>query len=59
VRGLVDTNDFINEKNIEQHIDYSLVEETQANVPHEAIRIAEILGVNDELIKKAKKYLNK
>ncbi|MDR1553155.1 MAG: DNA mismatch repair protein MutS [Prevotellaceae bacterium] len=59
VRGLIATNDFINEKNIEQHIDYSLVEEAQANVPHEAIRIAEILGVNDELIEKAKKYLNK
>ncbi|MDR2652677.1 MAG: DNA mismatch repair protein MutS [Prevotellaceae bacterium] len=59
VRGLVDTNDFINEKNIEQHIDYSLVEETQANVPHEAIRIAEILGVNDELITGAKNKIKK
>jgi DNA mismatch repair ATPase MutS len=56
VRGLTD-NEIKDVKNIESYIDYSLVEETETNVPHEAIRIAEMLGVNSELIKRAKEKL--
>ncbi|MDR1348124.1 MAG: DNA mismatch repair protein MutS [Prevotellaceae bacterium] len=57
VRGLINSNEPVDEKNMEKHIDYSFVEETQINAPHEAIRIAEMLGVNNELIKKSKEYL--
>lgn len=59
VRGLIDTNEATDEKNIEKYIDYSLVEDNRTNAPREAIRIAEILGVNSELIKKSKEYLSK
>ncbi|MDR1984273.1 MAG: DNA mismatch repair protein MutS [Prevotellaceae bacterium] len=59
VHGLLDNITVIkDEKKIEQYIDYSLVEEKTANVPHEAIRIAEMLGVNSELIEKAKNKMN-
>jgi DNA mismatch repair ATPase MutS len=59
VRGLIDTDEPVNEKNIEKHIDYSFVEDTQTSAPHEAIRIAEILDVNKELIEKSKKHMIK
>jgi hypothetical protein len=43
-------------------MDYSLIELhtdnlPESEVPHEAIRIAEILEIDDDLLKKAKKYL--
>ncbi|MDR2979570.1 MAG: DNA mismatch repair protein MutS, partial [Bacteroidales bacterium] len=40
---------------LNDHIDYSLVEVTQDDVPEEALRIAEILGVEEELVRKARK----
>ena len=43
--------------NINEFIDYSLIEETQDSVPHEAMRIARILGVDEELLDKAENYL--
>ncbi|MDR2292284.1 MAG: DNA mismatch repair protein MutS [Prevotellaceae bacterium] len=57
--GLIDMDETINEKNIDSFIDYSLVEETETNAPREAIRIAEILGANEELIKRAKNKMKK
>jgi dsDNA-specific endonuclease/ATPase MutS2 len=57
VRGLIENSEIKDEKNIEQYIDYSLVRETETNIPHEAIRIAEMLGVNSELIRKAKEKI--
>ena len=57
VRGFADNVKIENEKNIQQYIDYSLVEESKANVPHEAIRIAEMLGVDKKFIEKAKEKL--
>ncbi|MDR0753938.1 MAG: DNA mismatch repair protein MutS [Prevotellaceae bacterium] len=59
ISGLTDTDKPIDEKNIDSFIDYSLVEETETNAPREAIRIAEILGVNDELIKRARNKMRK
>ncbi|MDR2127199.1 MAG: DNA mismatch repair protein MutS [Prevotellaceae bacterium] len=59
VRGLTDTDETVDEKNIDRHIDYSLVEETATDVPHEALRIAEILGVNEDLIRRAKHKMKK
>lgn len=43
--------------NINEFIDYSLVEDTQSSVPREAMRIARILGVDGELLDKAENYL--
>jgi DNA mismatch repair ATPase MutS len=57
IRGLIDSDKITDEKNIDSYIDYSLVEETETNAPHEALRIAEILGVNDELIKRAREKI--
>ncbi|MDR2065008.1 MAG: DNA mismatch repair protein MutS [Prevotellaceae bacterium] len=59
VRGLTDSDKITDEKNMDSYIDYSLVEETETNAPHEALRIAEILGVNTELIKRAKEKMKK
>jgi len=47
----------INEKNINNFIDYSFIEDEKANIPEEAITIAEILGVDEEFIKTARKFL--
>ncbi|MDB4497720.1 DNA mismatch repair protein MutS [Gammaproteobacteria bacterium] len=46
-------------QDLEKFIDYSLVEETTNEVPHEAIRIAEMMGVDSKLLEKARYYLNK
>jgi hypothetical protein len=34
-------------------MDYSLVEDNSGEVPHEALRIASLLGINKEIIDKA------
>lgn len=44
---------------IRQYMDYSLIEDTEDEVPHEALRVAELLGMDTELIAKARKYLKK
>ena len=46
-------------KNINRFIDYSLVEDQSDTVPHEALRIAAILGCDGELISQAKENVNK
>ncbi len=60
VRGLQDVVDFtsINEKNINDYIDYSLFETNEDEVPCEAISVAEILGNDAEFIAEAKRYVN-
>lgn len=45
--------------NITSFIDYSLVEEEREEVPREAIRIAEILGIDRELLEKARQVMEK
>lgn len=45
--------------NITSFIDYSLVEEEREEVPREAIRIAEILGIDKELLEKARQVMEK
>ena len=42
---------------INQFMDYSLLEETQEEVPHEALRIASILGCDGEMIEQSLQYL--
>ena len=44
--------------NINEFIDYSLIEDTLDSVPQEAMRIARILGVDEELLDKAEEFLN-
>jgi DNA mismatch repair ATPase MutS len=48
----------ITPENINQYMDYSLVETTEDNVPMEAISIAEIFGIDEELTAQAKRLLH-
>ena len=59
VRGFVeDMADVpLNPQNINRFIDYSLTEDQSDNVPHEALRIAAILGCNEEMINLAQKCI--
>ncbi len=47
----------INKNNINDYMDYSLIEDDASKVPHEALRIAGILGINQQIIEKANKNL--
>lgn len=47
----------INESNINDYMDYSLIEDDASKVPHEALRIAGILGINQQIIDKANENL--
>ena len=44
--------------NINEFIDYSLIEDTHDSVPQEAMRIARILGIDEELLDKAEEFLD-
>ena len=59
VRGFDETlsQQPIDAKSINRFIDYSLVEDHSDTAPHEALRIAELLGCDSELIQKAKASL--
>lgn len=57
VKGLTNLQD-IDANHIERHIDYSLVDDAAGEVPHEALRIAELLGTNPTLIQRANTFLN-
>ncbi|MDR3328313.1 MAG: DNA mismatch repair protein MutS [Prevotellaceae bacterium] len=57
VKGFVDNIENINPKNIEQFIDYQLIEDNSNKTPQQAFRIAELLNINKILIEKAKKKL--
>lgn len=45
-------------ENIGDYIDYSLIEDDGVNVPHEALRIAQILGVDADILSEASKQLD-
>lgn len=55
---LKDKNATIDIHNINKYIDYSLEESHENEVPREAIYIAEILGINNDLLQLIKSYLN-
>lgn len=63
VKGLVDDTELpgnvMNIADVRQRMDYSLIEDAGNDVPHEALRVAELLGVDADLLKKARKYLEK
>ena len=48
----------ITQNNINSYMDYSLVEDNTGEVPHEALRVASLLGINKEIIDKAQSQLN-
>lgn len=60
VKGFVeDMSDLpLTPKTINHFIDYSLTEDQSDNVPHEALRIATILGCDEQMITLAKKNIN-
>lgn len=61
VKGFTENrkNEKITIANINSFIDYSLKETTEKEVPHEAIKIAEIIGVDKDILDRTKKYLKK
>ncbi len=61
VKGFTENknNEKVTIENINNYINYSLEETTKSEVPHEALRIAQIIGVNKEILNRANKYLNK
>ena len=61
VKGFADAEitGTITPQNINQYMDYTLQEDTSDNVPHEALRIAEILNCDPTLIATAKNFMEK
>lgn len=59
VKGFIKdkVNGVLNVNNINEYIDYSLVEDTGDNVPQGATRIARMLGVDEELLDKVEQYM--
>ncbi len=59
VKGFMEpeADEKITPSTINRFMDYTLVEDTSENVPHEALRIAEILGCESEIILSAKHFL--
>ena len=43
---------------LNKYIDYSLIKDSSDTAPHEAVRIAEILGIDKELLQYCKEKLN-
>ena len=60
VRGFVENMDNVplTPQSINRFIDYSLTEDQTDNVPHEALRIAAILGCDEQLISMAQENIN-
>lgn len=60
VKGFIEekVNASLSKSNINDYIDYSLVEDDKDDVPMDAIRVAELLGVSTELLDKAKLYIS-
>ena len=60
VKGFVEgmENAPLTPQNINRFIDYSLTEDQSDNVPHEALRIASILGCDEQLIRLAQENIN-
>lgn len=53
VKGLKEMSESINIKHIDQLIDYSLIEDDSSTVPHEALNIARLIGLDEEFINRA------
>lgn len=60
VKGLKDevmAGNNLNITNIQKAIDYNLIDDVSLGAPNEAIRIAEMLGINKKMIEKAKSLI--
>jgi DNA mismatch repair ATPase MutS len=59
VKGFIEKNSFesITPQNVNDFLDYNLIEDTVEQVPMEALKIAKILGIDQVLLEKAEKYL--
>jgi len=60
VKGFVenDPNNKLDINNIDKYINYSLIEEDVENVPYDALRVSRLLGVDNNLLNMAEKYLS-
>ena len=59
VRGFIDgIAEAVTIDNLSSFIDYSLVDDDSGHVPQEALRIASLLGVDDELLELAQKAMD-
>ena len=59
VKGLRNDVQFLDAvKNIQDYIDYQLIEVEGNEVPKEAIRVMELLKINDEFVNKAKEKID-
>lgn len=60
VKGFIENSvdALITIKNIGDYIDYSLIEDDGVNVPHEALKIAQILGIDNDILSEATKHLD-
>ena len=56
VRGFVEGQGKVTWKNINEFMDYSLEEDEGGTVPHEALQIAALLGVDRDLLARAERF---
>ncbi|BBE30422.1 endonuclease MutS2 [Tepiditoga spiralis] len=61
VKGLIKEklNESIDHKRIDEYIDYALIEDEEDKIPEEALTIAKLLNIDNELIDIAEKILKK
>lgn len=60
VKGLKEINERLNVDTIDEHMDYRLIPvESTKTVPKDALNIAKLLGLKDEILRSAEKYLLK
>jgi DNA mismatch repair ATPase MutS len=61
VKGFIEekVSGSLNKSNINDYIDYNLIEDDKDDVPMDAIRVAQLLGVSNELLDKAKLYITR
>ena len=44
-------------KDIPNQIDYSLIEDKEEKIPNEALNLAQLLGIDEEFIEKAREFI--
>jgi DNA mismatch repair ATPase MutS len=60
VKGLKEINESIDVETIDEHMDYRLIPvQSDKSVPKDALNIAKLLGLTDEILRSAEKYLLK
>lgn len=60
VKGLKEINETLDVETIDEHMDYRLIPvQSSKTVPKDALNIAKLLGLKDEILRSAEKYLLK